>query len=334
MTRQTPMGSGFGAASTTMDVIAGIDLHGKNAIVTGGYSGLGLETVRTLSSAGATVVVPTRDFERAEKVLEDMGNVEIEPMDLLDPESIDAFADKFLATDRSLHILVNSAGIMACPLTRDARGYEAQFATNHLGHFQLTARLWPALCQANGARVIAVSSLGHRYSPVAFEDPNFEQRDYDRYAAYGQSKTANILFAVELDKRGRQYNVRAFSLHPGSVVGTGLEKYLTREELIAGGVLDQNGEPIRDPARQLKTIPQGAATAVWCATNPILNGLGGLYCENCDIAPLMQEITGTTSMVDAARLRGVRRYAIDPESAEKLWDISEELLGLAPKLPE
>jgi NAD(P)-dependent dehydrogenase (short-subunit alcohol dehydrogenase family) len=332
MTEQSPIGSGFGATSTTADVIAGIDLHGKNAIVTGGYSGLGLETVRALSSAGATVVVPTRDFERAEKILEGVGNVEIEPMDLLDPKSIDAFADKFLTTDRPLHIQVNSAGIMACPLTQDARGYEAQFATNHLGHFQLTAKLWPALCKANGARVISVSSRGHRFSPVVFEDLNFQKRDYDRYAAYGQSKTANILFAVELDKRGRQYNVRAFSLHPGSIVGTGLEKYLTREELIASGVLDKNGEPIRDPAKQLKTIPQGAATAVWCATNLGLNGMGGVYCENCDIAPLMKEIIGTTSMGDAARLTGVMPYAIDPESAEKLWDLSEKLIGLAPWL--
>ncbi|MGC7873337.1 oxidoreductase [Desulfosporosinus sp. SYSU MS00001] len=330
MTKQIPMGSGFGAASSTMDVIAGINLHGKNAIVTGGYSGLGLETVRALSAAGATVIVPTRDFERAKNVLEGISNVEIEPMDLLVPKSIDAFADKFLATGRPLHIQVNSAGIMACPLTRDARGYEAQFATNHLGHFQLTAKLWPALCKANSARVIAVSSLGHRYSPVVFEDPNFEKRDYDRFAAYGQSKTANILFAVELDKRGKQNNVRAFSLHPGSIVGTGLEKYLTQNELITNGILDENGEPIRDPSKQLKTISQGAATTVWCATNPELNSMGGLYCENCDIAPLMQEINGTTSMGDATRLTGVRPYAIDPVSAEKLWSLSEKLIGLAP----
>lgn len=334
MTKQIPMGSGFGATSTTTDVIAGIDLHGKNAIVTGGYSGLGLETVRALAMAGATVVVPTRDFKRAASVLKDVKNVEIEQMDLLDPKSIDAFADKFLATGRPLHIQVNSAGIMACPLIRDDRGYEAQFATNHLGHFQLTAKLWPALCKANGARVVSVSSLGHRYSPVVFEDPNFEKRDYDRYAAYGQSKTANILFAVELDKRGKQCNVRAFSLHPGSIVGTGLEKYLTQEELIAGGVLDKNGEPIRDPAKQLKTIPQGAATAVWCATNPRLNGMGGVYCENCDIAPLMKEIIVNTSMGDSTRLTGVMPYAIDPESSEKLWDLSEKLIGLAPWLPK
>jgi NAD(P)-dependent dehydrogenase (short-subunit alcohol dehydrogenase family) len=323
---QSPIGSGFGAASTTSDVINGVDLTGKVAIVTGGYSGLGRETARTLRSAGARVVVPARDLDRAAAALAGL-NVEIEPMDLIDPASIDRFAQKFLASGQPLHILVNSAGIMALPkLTRDARGYEYQFATNHLGHFQLTARLLPALRQANGGRVVSVSSLGHRYSPVVFGDPNFEHHPYERWAAYGQSKTANILFAVALDARFKADGVRAFSLHPGSIVGTGLEKYLSREELIAGGILDEDGKPILDPARQLKTVEQGAATQVWCATNPKLDEKGGVYCENCEVAGVLAERPKATTIADSTRLTGVMAYAVDPEAAERLWRLSEQLV--------
>lgn len=330
-TKQTPIGSGFGAASTAAEVIAGIDLQGKIALVTGGYSGLGLETARVLHAAGATVIVPTRDYARAAKALQGMERIEIERMDLLDPVSIDAFAERFLSSGRPLHILVNSAGIMALPeLTLDKRGFEYHFATNHLGHFQLTARLWPALRQAGGARVVSVSSLGHRYSPVIFDDINFEHREYNRWAAYGQSKTANILFALELDKRGQSAGVRAFSLHPGSIVGTGLEKHLSKEELVAGGVLDTDGNPILDPSKQLKTVPQGAATAVWCATSQLLDGLGGVYCENCDIAPLMPQTPDGMQMSDSTRLTGVTAYAADPDAAEQLWSLSEQLLGIEP----
>jgi len=328
MTKQLPIGSGFGAASTTADVISGIDLSGKIAIVTGGYSGLGLETVRTLRSAGAQIIVPARDDNKAKNALQGIDGIEIETMDLLDPGSIDDFAGRFLATGRPLHLLIHSAGIMASPLVRDARGYESQFATNHLGHFQLTARLWPALSQAGGARVVSVSSKGHRYSPVRFEDPHFERGDYDRWAAYGQSKTANILFALELDKRGREAGVRAFSVHPGSIAGTGLEKHLSLEELVAGGVLDEHGQPILDPARQLKTVEQGAATIVWCAASPALEGIGGVYCENCEVAQLMIESGQGTSMQDGTRLSGVLPYAVDPAAAERLWKLSEQLTGV------
>ncbi|PZM13707.1 oxidoreductase [Rhizobium tubonense] len=325
-TLQQPLGSGFNAASTAEDVIDGIDLTGKFAIVTGGYSGLGRETARVLRSAGATVIVPARDRERAARALQGI-DVEVETMDLLDPASIDAFAERFLATGRPLHMLVNSAGIMACPLARDARGYESQFATNHLGHFQLVSRLWPALLKANGARVVSVSSWGHHYSPVIFDDPNFERRDYDRWAGYGQSKTANILFALALDHRGKSEGVRAFSVHPGSIVGTGLEKHLSTEELRKAGVIDENGKPILDPSRNLKTIPQGAATSVWCATSPQLDGIGGVYCENVDIASLepLDQKTGW-KIGDATRRSGVMSYAVDPDAAERLWRLSETLL--------
>jgi NAD(P)-dependent dehydrogenase (short-subunit alcohol dehydrogenase family) len=327
-TPQQPIGSGFGAPSTTDDVIAGIDLSGKVAIVTGGYSGLGRETTRALATAGAEVVVPARDLNRAAAALAGMDRVSVEPMDLIDPASIDAFANSFLAADRPLDILVNSAGIMAAPLARDSRGYESHFAINHLGHFQLTARLWEALSRSGNARVVSLSALAHRASPVIFEDPNFERREYTPWAGYGQSKTANILFAVELDRRGQGVGVRAFSLHPGSIVATNLGRYIPREDLEAAGVIDKDGNPIIDPARNQKTVPQGAATIVWCATSPRLDGMGGVYCENCDIAPIMSDQAGEMTIADASRLRGVMPYAVDHTAAQRLWTLSEELLDL------
>ncbi|MFE9097401.1 oxidoreductase [Streptomyces sp. NPDC007264] len=323
-TAQQPLPSGFGAASTADDVIKGIDLTGKVAVVTGGYSGIGLETARVLRAAGAEVVVPARDTDRARTALRDVEGAEVEPMDLLDPASIDAFTEKFLASGRSLHILVNSAGIMATPLTRDARGFEAQFATNHLGHFQLVSRLRPALRAAGGARVVSVSSRGFRFSPVVFDDLHFTHRPYEPFAAYGQSKTANSLFAVELDRRGRTEGVRAFAVHPGVVVDTGLAKHVSEDVVRAAGAVDEDGRPVRDPARQLKTVPQGAATSVWCATSPQLDAHGGVYCENCDISPLVAQ-EDEAAWRAGQETSGVLRYAVDPESAARLWDVSERL---------
>ncbi|RAJ20854.1 oxidoreductase [Pedobacter cryoconitis] len=329
-TAQNPIHSGFSAATTAQEVIKGIDLTGKTAIVTGGYSGIGLETVRILSAAGARVIVPARDHDRAAQALTGIDHIEIEEMELMKPASVDAFAHKFLASGRALHILVNSAGIMATPLMRDSRGYESQFSTNHLGHFQLTLRLWPALRKAVGARVVSVSSRGHRYSPVILEDVNFENREYTPYTAYGQSKTANVLFALELDKRGQANGIRAFSVHPGTIVNTNLSRYAAKEELLKAGVIDEKGNPIFDPLRQLKTIEQGASTSVWCATSPQLDGLGGVYCENNDIASVltnlvpMDPITGA----DAKGNFGVMPHAVDAEAASQLWDLSEQLTGV------
>ena len=321
---QQTINSGFTAASTAEEVIKGIDLSGKVVIVTGGYSGIGLETTRVLRNAGAKVIVPARDLEKATIALKTMPDAEIMPMDLMDPASVDAFAEQFLAKGLSLHILVNSAGIMAIPLTRDARGYEAQFATNHLGHFQLTARLWPALVKADGARVISVSSWGHRQSPVIFEDPNFNHRPYDRMSAYGQSKTANILFALELDARGKQYGIRAFAVHPGGIVSTDLKRYFSEEELRTFGVIDEQGDVILDPERQLKTVEQGASTSVWCAASPQLDSLGGVYCENNTISPL---VSGEPNIQVGSRPMGVMSYAVDPDAAKRLWTLSEQLTG-------
>jgi len=291
--------------------------------VTGGYSGIGLETARVLHAAGAQVVVPARNTARARAALAGLNGVEVESMDLIDPTSVDAFAATFLDSGRPLHLLVNNAGIMATPLARDARGFESQFATNHLGHFQLTNRLWPALVAAGGARVVALSSRGHRFSPVIFDDLHFERREYAPFSAYGQSKTANSLFAVELDRRGRTEGVRAFAAHPGTIIDTDLIRHLDPEALRAAGAVDADGRPVRDPEQQLKTIEQGAATTVWCATSPQLAERGGVYCENCDISPLVG-----TEDEDAWRnsgIPGVLSYAVDPDAAARLWEVSEQL---------
>lgn len=324
--RQKPLENGLGAETTAAEVMKGISLEGKLAIVTGGYSGLGLETARVFRQAGAQVVVPARDTKRAAAALAGL-DVEIEPMDLFDPLSVSRFAAKFLESGRPLHILVNSAGIMAHPLKRDARGYESHFAVNHLGHFQLAIQLLPALRRAGGARVVSVSASGHHFSPVILEDISFNQREYNPLAAYGQSKTANILFALEMDRRYQSEGIRAFSAHPGLIVDTGLAKHLPVEMFRAQGVIDENGKPILDPSRNLKSPEQGAATQVWCAVSPSLAGIGGVYCENCDIAPLDSDASSAARKEGRSRHDGVAPYALDLASAARLWELSEEMVG-------
>ncbi|RFM30768.1 SDR family NAD(P)-dependent oxidoreductase [Chitinophaga silvisoli] len=316
---QHSIGSGFNATSTASDVIKGIDLTGKIAIVTGGNTGIGLETTKTLAAAGATVIVPARDIAKAKKNLASVANVEIEPMDLMDPASIDAFAEKFLASGRPLHLLINNAGIMWVPLRKDSRGIESQLATNYLAQFQLTARLWNALKKAGGARVINVSSHGHQFAPFNFEDPNFLNREYETLQAYGQSKTATNLFALELDNLAKAYHVRAYSLHPGSIGGTELGREAPLELFQKMGFCDAEGNLLPEVAASLKTIPQGAATTVWCATSPLLNNIGGVYCEDADVA----ELTADPSMPT-----GVNPYSLDKASAKRLWTLSEEMTGI------
>jgi len=317
-TLQAPIASGLSASTTTHDVIRHVDLTGKTAIVTGGYSGIGLLTARALAEAGAEVFVPARDQEKAREALRPFPRIFQDALDLADPASVDSFADRFLQTGRPLHILINNAGVMAAPLARDGRGFESQFAINHLGHFQLTARLWSALRNAHGARVVALSSRGHVRSGVDFDDWNFKRRDYDRWVAYGQSKTANALFALKLDEVGKPHRVRAFSVHPGAVI-TDLLRHMSAAELRAAGAVGEGGEPILPPANNLKTPEQGAATSVWCATSRQLDGMGGVYCENCDIAEPLP--------ADSTEPRGVRPWATDRSLASRLWSLSEGLIG-------
>ncbi|MED0981629.1 oxidoreductase [Bacillus paramycoides] len=319
-TIQKPIHSGFDSRTIAKEALGGRDLSGKVAIVTGGYLGLGLEITRVLAEAGATVIVPARRIEQAQEATSNIPRVELEKLDLIDSNSIDTFAKRFLKTNRPLHILVNGAGIMANPLNRDARGYESQFATNHLGHFQLTARLWPALVKANGARVVSVSSRGHRICGIDFNDPNFKNRHYNKWQAYGQSKTANALFAVELDKRGKEFHVRAFSSHPGTIV-TSLSRNLTDEEMRSMGALDEHGNrALVKYDEEFKSIPEGAATIVWCAVNSQLDDQGGVYCENVDIAEPVSAENPEPS--------GVRPWASNTEYAEMLWKLSETLTGV------
>ncbi|GAA2206419.1 SDR family NAD(P)-dependent oxidoreductase [Nonomuraea monospora] len=311
-TPQHKIGSGFGAASTADDVLRGIDLSGKLAIVTGGYSGIGLAATRALAAAGAHVVVPARRRAAAEEALKGLDGVEVDELDLGDLGSVRAFAGRFLATGRDAHLVITNAGIMACPETRVGPGWEAQFATNHLGHHALVNLLWPAVERGRG-RVVALSSVGHRRSPIRWDDVMFE-RGYDKWAAYGQAKTANVLFAVHLDALARDAGVRAFAVHPGGIL-TPLQRHLAREEMVAQGWMDERGNVLHT----FKTPEQGAATEVWAATSPLLDGMGGVYCEDCEVAEM---VTGPEAR------SGVRDYAVDPDQAARLWALSAQLTGI------
>jgi NAD(P)-dependent dehydrogenase (short-subunit alcohol dehydrogenase family) len=310
-TAQAPIGSGFRFESTAAEVVAGIDLTGKIALVTGGYSGIGTETVKALAGAGAKVVVAARRPETAHEVLGDLASVVALSLD--DPPSIDACADAVAGQTGKIDLLILNAAIMANPLSRDARGFESQFATNHLGHFQLAARLWPLVAAAGeGARVVALSSLGHKRSAFHAEDPNYETRPYEKWEAYGQAKTCNALFALQLDALAAAKGVRAFAVHPGGIM-TNLGRFLTDEDRAMFAAR-------RAAGLRFKTPEQGAATTVWAATSPQLVGKGGVYCEDCDIAEL------TEAGIEQAS--GVMAHARDAAAAARLWEVSEKLTGV------
>lgn len=337
--KQHPIGTGFTAASTADDVLKGIDLTGRNAVVTGGHSGIGLEITRALSRAGTAVTVAARNPDRAAAALAGIDRVDLGRLDLLDPASIDAFAAGYLGSGRPLHLLFDNAGIMGGPLVRDARGYESQFATNHLGHVQLTLALLPALRAAQGARVVVTTSGGHRLSDIRWDDPHFAA-GYDDLGllGYGQSKTANVLFAVELDRRFAGDGIRGYAAHPGIVVTTNLgpwrsegdarPDFLSDDQLRAMGLLDASGRPVVDPDREMKTPQQGAGTAVFGATSPLLDGIGGVYLKDNDVSPLDE----TPAPIDFGTNEDVRSdvvpHAVDPESARRLWTLSERLLAV------
>ncbi|WP_031071047.1 oxidoreductase [Streptomyces sp. NRRL WC-3742] len=314
-TAQHPLGSPFSAASTARDVLAGHDLSGRTAVVTGGSSGLGLETVRALVEAGARVLAPVRTAPSA------LDGVETLPLDLTDPASVRAAAARIgQAVDR-VDLLIAAAGVMATPPQYVGPGWEAQLAANHLGHHLLACELYPLLRAAGssgGARVVAYSSAGHMLTGIRWQDPHF-RTGYDKWLAYGQSKTANALFAVHLDALGRADGVRAFSLHPGKII-TGLQREMTRAEQVDRGWIDERGNVV---GAGFKSPSQGAATGLWAATSPLLDGLGGLYLEDCEVA----RTAAPDSSMDAG---GVRGHAVDPGSAERLWELSQAATGAAP----
>ena len=311
----------FGAKSTTGEVLAGIDLSGKRVLVTGVSAGLGVETARALKAHGADVVGTARDLPKAERALREAGAwpIDLVEVDLASLASLRAAADKLTADGRQFDLVIANAGVMATPFGHTADGFETQFGTNHLGHFVLINRIAPLI--RDGGRLVNLASSGHRYSDVDLDDPSFERTAYDPAIAYGRSKTANVLFAVEFDRRHKGRGIRATAVHPGGIQ-TELARHLDAawaDATIASINADLANEG--KPPFEYKTIPQGAATSIWAGVVADANEVGGRYCENCHV---------TTDVTDAqisAISEGVRPYALDPERAKALWAKSEEMVG-------
>lgn len=325
MGTQQPTNSGFGRTTEPQEVLDGVDLSGKVAIVTGGYSGIGVETVRGLAGAGAKVIVPARNREKAVGNLSDVaGDVSIMDIDLADLASVRAFADEFAGQHERLDLLICNAGIMACPETRVGPGWEQQFGVNHLGHFALAKALMPLLEKTakqpgSDVRVVALSSTGHKLSDIRWDDPHWQSGDYEKWQAYGQAKTANALFAMGMNKRLAQLGGRAFSVHPGGIA-TPLQRHLDTEEMVALGWMNEDGELSEQAAKMFKSVTQGASTTLWAATAPALKDRGGEYCEDCDVAEL-------ADAENPSRYNNVQPYAVDGDSAERLWAMSEEMVA-------
>lgn len=320
---QVPVATQFHAKSSGAEVLAGIDLTGKTAIVTGGYSGLGLETVRNLAANGASVIVPVRSPEKAIEALADMpGDIRTAPMDLADIASVTQFAAGMNDDLSQLDFLINNAGIMACPQAQVGPGWESQFGVNHMGHFALTLGVFDLLTKANAARVVTLSSAGHKISDILWDDVQFEKTPYDKWQAYGQAKSANALFANALSRRLKDSGGAAFSVHPGGIF-TPLQRHLPKEEMIALGWLGEDGEPSELAKAGFKTPEQGCSTTLWAATSELLDGKPGVYCEDCNIAAV------TDPDSPAARFMGVNAHVCDDDAAERLWTMSEKFLATA-----
>ena len=320
---QAPLGTPFSASSTASDVLDGLDLTGQEVIVTGGHGRLGREVSRALAAAGAAVTVAARDPQRAAVAVAGIAGLRVEQLDLADPGSVEAFAQRWLISGRPLHVLINNAALFPSELMRDARGHELTFSTSHLGHFQLTRALLPALHAAGGARVVNVTSGAARVGEIRWDDLDFTT-GYDPGAAYSQSKRANVLFTVELDPRYADQGVRAFAAHPGVIVGPGPFPRETLALYQTQGLVDEDGAPIINPKAGKKTVEQGAATLVFGAASPWLDGLGGVYLKDCDIAALddtPRTVTGDDIPSDA------NSAMLDPQDARRLWELSEGLLA-------
>lgn len=317
--------SPFGYRTTARDVVKGVDLSGVNAIVTGASSGIGIETAAALAEAGARVTLAVRNTSAGETVASAInakaakGRAQVEALDLSSLASVAAFAGRVRATDAPLHLLINNAGVMACPLERTADGFEMQFGTNHLGHFALTVGVLPALVKGaqdrkRPSRVVSLSSIGHRRSGIHWDDPNYTTRPYDRFEAYGQAKTANALFAVGVTRKFAGQGVLSNAVMPGGII-TGLQKHMPREEMMALGWVDAEGKP--NP--RMKNAEEGAATSVWAATGKELEEVGGLYLEDC-----AQAVPWT----EENPWQGVLPHALNPADADRLWMLSEQITGV------
>ena len=314
--------SEFGFSSTADEVLEGKDLSGRTALITGGYSGLGRETARAMAAKGAHIILSGRDtgkLDEAAREIADATGAKVETLvcDLASLDSVRKAAKE--ANDRfdKIDLLINNAGVMAPPLERTEEGFELQFGTNHVGHFLLTNLLMPLVEKGDRPRIVNLSSRGHHFDHVHFDDPNYEKRDYEKWAAYGQSKTANILFSVGLEKRLSDRDVHAYALHPGGIQ-TNLGRHMTEEDMAwMMNRIKKMAEKSGEEPQGFKTIPQGAATTCWVATSDELEGAGGVYCEDCHVAN--QDDEDTTG--------GVKSYAIDPDNAERLWAMSEEMVG-------
>lgn len=312
--RQQPVDSPFHMRSTAKEVAQAADLAGKTVIVTGGYSGIGLETTRALSDAGARVIVTVRTPEKARSALDGLP-VETVTLDLMEPDSVKIGAQEIRAlTPDGIDLLINNAGIMATPLRRNSKGWESQFATNHLGHFALFAQLSDLLLKRPGARVVALSSIAHRICDVNLEDWNWDASEYEKWPAYGRSKSANALFALELNRRYEDRGLKAYSVHPGGIM-TELQRDLADEEMRAMGWFNEDGTT-KDV---FKTVEQGASTTLWAATSTLLEDRGGVYCEDCNIGALNPP---------EGVFYGVQPHIRDAQTAQKLWSLSEEITGL------
>jgi NAD(P)-dependent dehydrogenase (short-subunit alcohol dehydrogenase family) len=318
----------FGATSTTEDVLSGVDLRGKRILVTGVSAGLGIETARSLAAHGAQVVGAARDLTKAEAATAPVrkdavaggGTLELIQLDLADLKSVRACADELVKNAQPLDVIIANAGVMATPLSHTADGFEMQFGTNHLGHFVLVNRIAPLI--RKGGRLINVSSAGHRYSNVNLDDPNFEKTPFEPFVSYGRSKTANILFAVEFDRRHRDRGVRAAAVHPG-IIETELARHIDRSwlEKRVSEINQQRADAGRSPV-QRKSVQQGAATSVWAGIVAPVDEIGGHYCEDCHVGAIIPDDVPVSAMTE-----GVRAYAVDPKTAAALWKKSEQMVG-------
>ena len=318
---QKPIDSGFNSKSNAHEITKDVDLNGKIAIVTGGYSGIGLETTRELVSSGAEVIIPAKRSDVAIKNLEGIVSKEnVIEMDLSDLNSVKNFTDGYKENFNRLDLLINNAGIMACPETRIGDNWESQIAVNHFGHFLLTKELMDTMAGNDGARFVSLSSSAHSLTGMLWDDIHFHNNPYDKWMAYGQSKTASSLIAIEFDRLMKDKDVRGFSVHPGGII-TPLQRHLQKEEMVALGWMKEDGSPTELTKNFFKTTSQGASTTLWCATNPSLNNIGGVFCEDCDIAKIKSEVDESMQ-----RYFGVADWAVDVDEATKLWELTEKTL--------